>query len=137
LAADRPLRRGRVHIACAWCRAARDDRRRGGVSLRLRAGPTRDAGPWRRVGRQPAGATLELLLLPGFLLGWILQLRALHRRFHFDAVHAHWFIPGAIVAACAIPGVPLCVTAHGTDVLRLRGGAWTWLRRRVAARARV
>ena len=79
----------------------------------------------------------KLLLLPGFLLGWILQLRALHRRFHFDAVHAHWFIPGAIVAACAIPGVPLCVTAHGTDVLRLRGGAWTWLRRRVAARARV
>jgi glycosyltransferase involved in cell wall biosynthesis len=50
-------------------------------------------------------------------------------------VHAHWFIPAAIVAALAMHGTPMCVTAHGTDVLGLKGVLWRRLRQFIAARA--
>ena len=77
----------------------------------------------------------KLLLLPTYLTCWIWQVAMLRRKYRFDVVHAHWFVPGAIVAALAMRGTPMCVTAHGTDVLGLKDGLWRWLRQFIAIRS--
>lgn len=74
-----------------------------------------------------------LVLLPVFL--WA-QARMLRRLTIGDdgplVVHAHWLFPQGWVAAQVLRrlNVPLLVTAHGTDVMKLRGWFWDWGHRR-------
>lgn len=80
-------------------------------------------------------APWKIALLPGFLLAWAWHISQLQRGKNVDIVHAHWFIPGGLLATLVAGNAPLCVTAHGTDVLGLKGRPWQWLRRLVARRA--
>ncbi|MDW8146136.1 MAG: glycosyltransferase [Roseiflexaceae bacterium] len=43
---------------------------------------------------------------------------ALTRRWRYDVVHAHFIVPTGILAAAVrrISGLPLVITAHGSDV---------------------
>lgn len=80
-----------------------------------------------------------LLLLPGFFIALCAHIARLIRRYRPDAVHAHWIVPQGLALAWVLTGrgAPrphaIC-TAHGSDVLALRGGAWRTLRRWVAGR---
>ena len=61
---------------------------------------------------------LKFLLLPLFLWGQRRALARLCRDQNFDAIHAHWAIPQALVA-CSIPKKrrgPLITTCHGGDI---------------------
>jgi len=80
-------------------------------------------------------APWKVLLLPTYLLCWAWQVAKITHQRDFDVVHAHWFVPGAIVAALAARNIPMCVTAHGTDVLGLQGKRWRRLRKFIATRA--
>lgn len=82
-------------------------------------------------------AKWKVLLLPSYVICWVWQIAKLKRKYGFDVVHAHWFIPGGLVALPVVVGTPLCVTAHGTDVLGLKGALWSWLRRLVSRRAQM
>ena len=42
----------------------------------------------------------RVLLVPFFLVAQLFAIARLHRRQHFDAVHAHWLIPPGLVASC-------------------------------------
>ncbi len=78
----------------------------------------------------------RLLLVPCLLAGQWWALRRLLRRERFDAVHAHWLIPQALVAIVA--GVPkhcaLLCTSHGGDLFGLRGRLLGRLKRGILAR---
>lgn len=52
-------------------------------------------------------------------------------------VHSHWLFPQGWLAARALSAIrtPLVVTAHGSDVLALRGSFWDRLHRETLARA--
>jgi glycosyltransferase involved in cell wall biosynthesis len=77
----------------------------------------------------------KALLLPGFVLGqWLAAHRVLRAR-RFDVVHAHWLVPQGLVARALRAHAPYVVTSHGGDLFGLRGGAFTALKRAVAARA--
>lgn len=80
-------------------------------------------------------APWKLLLVPSYLVAWAWQISQLKRRQRFDAIHAHWFIPAALVATFVKGSTPICVTAHGTDVLGLTGRPWRQLRRFIATRS--
>jgi glycosyltransferase involved in cell wall biosynthesis len=58
------------------------------------------------------------LLAPLFLLAEWLALWRLHRRYHFDLLHAHWVIPNGVAAAilARIYRLPLVISLHGSDV---------------------
>ncbi|MBB3225430.1 glycosyltransferase involved in cell wall biosynthesis [Luteibacter sp. Sphag1AF] len=77
----------------------------------------------------------KLLLLPTFFLGGILALRRIVARERIEAIHAHWFIPGGVIAALGAGRVPFMLTAHGSDVHGLRGKWMLRLKRWVAGRA--
>lgn len=81
------------------------------------------------------GSRWKAMLLPVFLISWAVQLKLLNRRYHFNVVHAHWFVPGALLSTIMLREIPLCVTAHGSDVHGLRGAIWSGLRRFVARRS--
>lgn len=91
----------------------------GGLSANLKA------APWK------------LLLLPSYLLAWTWQAWQLRRELGADVVHAHWFFPGALIAAISCGKTPYCITAHGTDVLGLKGSLWKCIRRFAAEPART
>ncbi|WP_282267237.1 glycosyltransferase [Stenotrophomonas sp. PS02298] len=74
----------------------------------------------------------KMLLLPSYLIAWMWQVWGFRRRHGADIIHAHWLVPGALVAALTHGNVPYCITAHGTDVLGLRGFCWQRLRRLIA-----
>jgi len=59
------------------------------------------------------------LLLASLLEALARALRAQVRAGRPDIVHVHWWLPGAVVARLARPGVPVVVTLHGTDVALL------------------
>lgn len=65
---------------------------------------------------------LYLLLLPFFLASQLCSLLLLVRREQPDVLHAHWLIPQGVLAVVVkkLFKVPVIVTAHGTDVFRLR-----------------
>lgn len=88
----------------------------GGLMANLRS------APWR------------LILVPGFLGSLWWTLRGLLRDEHWDVVHAHWSIPQGLVAAWVLelaqrPKPGLAITAHGSDLLGLRGRFWDRLNR--------
>lgn len=91
----------------------------GGLLANLRASPT------------------KFLLLPSYLICMALEIRRIGRLVQPKVLHAHWFVPSGLVAALASHGVPLVITAHGSDVLRLKAPFWVRLRRRVAGRAKL
>jgi len=54
-----------------------------------------------------------------------------------DVVHAHWIVPGGMVALVLkrLYGVPYVLTVHGADAYALRGPFFGWLKRRVTREA--
>jgi glycosyltransferase involved in cell wall biosynthesis len=78
--------------------------------------------------------------LATWIPGAIMEGRRLLRSRRFDIIHAHFIVPGAVVAVplARLFGLPLTVTAHGSDVPgynpdrfdmihRLIGPAWRYL----------
>lgn len=47
--------------------------------------------------------------------GWFKTLRVAQKR-RATLVHAHWVVPGGVIAAAARPKLPLVVSLHGSDV---------------------
>jgi glycosyltransferase involved in cell wall biosynthesis len=80
---------------------------------------------------------LRLLLVPPFLLAYLLAIEGALRRRTYDVVHAHWIIPQGLLAALLLPRrrIPFICTAHGGDLFALQSRGFRWLRRLVAARA--
>ena len=78
----------------------------------------------------------RLLLVPCLLTSQWWALRRLLRQRHFDAIHAHWLIPQALVALL-VPGAARCAllcTSHGGDLFGLRGPLFARLKRAILAR---
>jgi glycosyltransferase involved in cell wall biosynthesis len=71
------------------------------------------------------GNPLRLLLVPFFLVAQLYAIVSLHRRYRFDAIHAHWIIPQGLVVATfrrlLRQAPPVLVTSHGGDLFALRG----------------
>jgi glycosyltransferase involved in cell wall biosynthesis len=80
---------------------------------------------------------LRLLLVPPFLLAYMLAIARAVRRRTYDVVHAHWIIPQGLLAALLLPRrrLPFVCTAHGGDLFALKARGFRWLRRLIAARA--
>jgi glycosyltransferase involved in cell wall biosynthesis len=47
--------------------------------------------------------------------GWFKAMRVAQKR-HATIMHAHWVVPGGVMAAAAAPALPLVVSLHGSDV---------------------
>ncbi|MGH7734751.1 MAG: glycosyltransferase, partial [Gemmatimonadales bacterium] len=108
----------------------------GGVEVRrFRYGPDAlERIGYRGAVRKSAGSPIALLMLPWYLWRFRVAVRALVREFHPDVIHAHWWIPGALAAVGQ--GIPLVVTAHGSDVRMLgRSALLRMLAHRVLRRA--
>ncbi len=102
-------------------------------SLEVIAG---EGGIISRLRHQP----LRALALPSFLLVYLWQTIRMVKNGRYDVVHAHWLIPGGLIAALAscVLGTrfpPLILTSHGGDLFALRGRIYATLRRWVAAKA--
>lgn len=87
---------------------------------RVRYGPVRAErlayrGEMHELVRSGSGPALLANLLRALAAGVRAQVRAGRP----DVVHVHWWLPGAVVARLARPGVPVVVTLHGTDVALL------------------
>jgi len=87
---------------------------------RVRYGPDRAErlayrGEMHELVRSGTGPALLANLVRALAAG----LRAQVRAGRPDVVHAHWWLPGAVVARLARPGVPVVVTLHGTDIALL------------------
>ncbi len=65
------------------------------------------------------------MLVPAFLLGQMLALYRIRKKFDPQVIHAHWLLPqGVTVVLSAWLGVrmpPMLVTSHGADLFALRG----------------
>jgi glycosyltransferase involved in cell wall biosynthesis len=93
----------------------------GGIPAQLRG------SPWRAL-------LVPLLLASQFWALW----RMLGRR-RYAVVHAHWIVPGGLIAAAALvlrrSAPPLVVTVHGTDAVSFDRAPLAALKRWVAGRA--
>lgn len=76
-----------------------------------------------------------VILLPLFLVGMMLGIRKEVKN-GARLIHAHW-IPWGFLATIAVPGIPVLVTAHGSDVFKLRGGFWKMIRRITSRRVKA
>jgi len=87
-------------------------------------------------GQVRAGWTAKAALL-GLLWSTRTEIRRAVREFQPDLVHVHWWFPGGVAAAWALPrGSPLMVTSHGSDlVVAAQGRVGKALYQRVARRA--
>src|SRR5574342_348415 len=67
--------------------------------------------------------------VPFFLASLTYSLLRLIRRDRPDLIHAHWILPQGLIAVFAksFHGVPVIVTAHGTDAFGLQSGFARWL----------
>jgi glycosyltransferase involved in cell wall biosynthesis len=77
-------------------------------------------------------------MLPAFFFAQLIGLIILIRRIAPDTIHAHWLIPQGIVLATVktfgrIKPHTVC-TAHGSDVITLRGRIWRYLRKWITSR---
>ncbi|MGH8883945.1 MAG: glycosyltransferase [Egibacteraceae bacterium] len=90
----------------------------GGVPVRLaRYGPDRlerlaYRGDMHLAARRPGGPVLVASLVGAMARA----VRAQVRRDRPDLVHAHWWLPGAVITRLARVDVPWVATVHGTDV---------------------
>lgn len=75
------------------------------------------------------------LQVPFFMLAMTRTLRRLLARERFDIIHAHWILPAGLAGCIASrqSGVPLIVSAHGTDAFALRGRLERAIKKRVVA----
>lgn len=75
------------------------------------------------------------LQVPFLMLAMLRAARRAVRDTSADVVHAHWVVPGGVIAS--LLGRPYIVTAHGADVYALRGRLFSVLKKLVLRRARV
>ncbi len=59
------------------------------------------------------------LLAPFMFLSGIFHLFRLHRKHHFDVIHAQWLLPNGFIgtALCKVYKLPLVITMQGSDML--------------------
>ena len=59
------------------------------------------------------------LLAPFMCLSAIFHLFRLHRKHHFDVIHAQWLLPNGFIGAvlCKVYKLPLVITMQGSDML--------------------
>jgi glycosyltransferase involved in cell wall biosynthesis len=71
------------------------------------------------------------LQVPCFFMAQALAMVRLIKKQRFDLLHAHWLLPQGLIArfGAALFGIPLVVTAHGSDAFALRSEIATWLKR--------
>jgi colanic acid/amylovoran biosynthesis glycosyltransferase len=83
------------------------------------------AHPWR------------LLEVPPLIIAFIVAALRQVRRERPDVVHAHWIVPGGLIArvVLAFTRVPYVVTAHGADAYMLRAGPALRAKRAILRRA--
>jgi glycosyltransferase involved in cell wall biosynthesis len=69
---------------------------------------------------------LAYALAPAFALAEARQIVLLHRRRHYDIIHAHWVIPNGAVAAAVTTLIcrPLIISLHGSDIFFARRHVW-------------
>lgn len=77
----------------------------------------------------------KVTLIPLFVLACMLRLRRVLAQGEVAVVHAHWLVPGGLIAAAAARPVPFVATAHGSDVFALRGSVMNALKRWVLTKA--
>jgi glycosyltransferase involved in cell wall biosynthesis len=73
------------------------------------------------------------LQVPCFFMAQTLATVRLIKKQRFDLLHAHWLLPQGLIArfGAALFGIPLVVTAHGSDAFALRSKVASWLKRLV------
>jgi glycosyltransferase involved in cell wall biosynthesis len=87
--------------------------------------PNLQTQPWRAVE------------VPGLFAAFLAAAVREARGARPDLVHAHWILPGGLVALTVhrLFGIPYIVTAHAADIFRLQAKPFQALKRRVASRA--
>jgi glycosyltransferase involved in cell wall biosynthesis len=68
--------------------------------------------------RAAARSRLRRLLVPPFMVSYLVTSLRATRRLRPDVVHAHWWFPGGLVGVLVgrLTGVPVVLTMHGSDV---------------------
>ncbi len=70
------------------------------------------------------------LLAPFMFLSGIFHLFRLHRKHHFDVIHAHWLLPNGFIGAVLskVYKLPLVITMHGSDMfVAKRNSFFKWI----------
>jgi glycosyltransferase involved in cell wall biosynthesis len=77
--------------------------------------------------------------VPFLLGGYLAATVRAGRRFRPDVIHAHWLVPGGLVALAAsrILSVPYVVTVHGADAFALRARGLQAVKARIMRSAKV
>lgn len=131
-----------VHVVAPHARGAAHEEIMDGVHVhRFRYAPERfetlafNGGIAANLKRSP----WKYLLLQGFLLGMFFRALRVAKDHDIHLIHAHWMLPTGLIGAALrelLPGKNrLLVTAHGGDVLALRGKVFRSLRRWVSGEA--
>jgi glycosyltransferase involved in cell wall biosynthesis len=82
-------------------------------------------------------STLARAQVPGFLAAEAAALRSALAERPWDLVHAHFLVPQGLVAAMIARKTPLVVSAHGSDVLALRGAIAESVQGAIVSRAAI
>ena len=79
------------------------------------------------------------LLVPSFLVAYLVAAVRAARRLRPDLIHAHWWFPGGVMGAIAsmVTRRPLVITLHGSDVHLAERPGFRKLARLTLRRARV
>jgi glycosyltransferase involved in cell wall biosynthesis len=109
-----------VHVVAPWhplvARGARED----GVSFHFyRYAPVPRLNVFGYAGAMKADVRLKgaaFLAAPLALASGWAAARRVARRHGATMMHGHWVVPGGAIAAAAMPGLPLVVSLHGSDV---------------------
>jgi glycosyltransferase involved in cell wall biosynthesis len=109
-----------VHIVAPWhplvARGAHED----GVSFHFyRYAPVPRLNVFGYAGAMKADVRLKgaaFLAAPLALASGWSAARRVARRHGATMMHGHWVVPGGAIAAAAMPGLPLVVSLHGSDV---------------------
>lgn len=135
----RHMRSSDVTIVAPRVRGCARRQRVDGVALRRFAYAPRRTERLADEAILPALRQRPALLwqVPGLLLGLVMATIAECRRSRPDLVHAHWLLPGGVVALLVkrLLGRPYIVTAHGADAYALDGRFGRWLKRMVLREA--
>lgn len=114
------------YVLCPHAKGLPDREERDGVSIcRFRYAPEKDetlAYEGKMLTALSRGAKGFFLLL-SFIKYFAREARRIAEKERTDLFHAHWLLPGGVVARLALVGLnlPLLLSSHGTDVRMLRG----------------